>query len=103
MERSFARLFFLRNFANNDRAESARVGIELEPADYAWAAVTAVWIATHMASYELAARIPVVREIADKNLVRKLSKLLGSYGHPEYSINAETRGPAQAVTAAVGV
>ena len=40
MERSFAKLFFMRNFVDGDRRAAARVGIDITPVDYAWAAAT---------------------------------------------------------------
>jgi hypothetical protein len=95
MEHGFAKLIFLRNFANNDRAEAARYGIELSYVDYLWAAVTAVLVTTQMTTYGLAARVPFVRDIADERLVQKLHKLLESWGHAEYTTRSEAYRPVQ--------
>jgi hypothetical protein len=49
-----------------------------------------------MAAYAVAARIPVLRDAADRALVRKLTKQLASYGHAEFTTNADTYRPAHA-------
>jgi hypothetical protein len=95
MERSFAKLFFLRNFVDGDRQAAARIGIELTPVDYLWAAATTLWITSHMQAYNLAERIPFVRDIADQLLVQKLHKQLERYGHAEYTTHAERYRPPQ--------
>jgi hypothetical protein len=99
MERGFAKLIFLRNFANNDRAEAASYGIHLTLVDYLWAAVTAVLVTSQMTTYGLAARVPIVRDIADERLVQKLHKLLESWGHAEYTTRSEAYRPVQLATA----
>jgi hypothetical protein len=95
MERGFAKLFFLRNFVDGDRRAAARVGIDMESADYAWAVAAALWISSHMLAYGLAARVPVVRELADRRLVQKLRKQLARYGHAEYTTHSENYRSAQ--------
>ncbi len=95
MERSFAKLFFVRNFVDGDRRAAARVGIELSALDYLWAGATMVWIISHMQAYSLADRIPIVRDFADERLVQKLRKLLVRYGHAEYTTHGEHYRPAQ--------
>jgi hypothetical protein len=88
MERSFAKLFFLMNFADNDRRAAARVGIDVAPLDYAWAVATVAWIAPQMIAHHLAGRVPVLRELADRHLVHMLHKQLERYGHAEYVVRA---------------
>jgi hypothetical protein len=89
MERGFAKLFFLRNFSDNDRSAAARVGIEVTAVDYAWAAAAALWITAHMRAFQLAEHIPIVRDLADERLVQKLRQQLERYGHAEYKTQAE--------------
>jgi hypothetical protein len=93
MERGFAKLFFMRNFVGGDRSAAARVGIDVDTADYAWAIAAAAWIVSNMLAYGLAARIPVVREFADQRLVHKLRGLLVRYGHAEYMTHGERYRP----------
>lgn len=94
LERGFAKLFFMRNFADGDRRAAARMGVEIENADYAWAVVAALWVASHLLTYGAAARIPVVRDLADRSLVNKLRRQLASYGHAEYATHGERYRPA---------
>lgn len=89
MENSFSKLFFIRQFANGDRAEAARMGIEVSLVDYAWEAVTIAWIMSHVFAYECADRIPVVRDIADDMLVGKIVKQLEDYGPAEYTTRSD--------------
>ncbi|HEX6243415.1 MAG TPA: oxygenase MpaB family protein [Polyangiales bacterium] len=89
MERGFAKLFFLRNFADGDRRAAARAGIEVGGVDYAWAVAAALWIVSHMVAYGLAARVPLVRDLADRRLVSKLRRQLARYGHAEFQTHAE--------------
>jgi hypothetical protein len=89
MERSFAKLFFLKNFVDGDRNQAARVGIDVTPVDYVLGGATTMWIIAHMQAYSLADRIPLVRDLADQHLVQKLHKQLERYGHAEYVTHAE--------------
>jgi hypothetical protein len=89
MERSFAKLFFMRNFVDGDRHAAARVGIDITPVDYAWAAAAGLWITSHVQAYSLAERIPIVRDLADARLVQKLHAQLARYGHAEYATHGE--------------
>jgi hypothetical protein len=93
MERSFAKLFFMRNFADGDRAAAARVGIDITLADYAWATAALAWIVSHLRAYSLAERIPIVRDLADQRLVQKLRKQLEHYGHAEFTTHGESYRP----------
>jgi hypothetical protein len=100
MERGFAKWFFLQNFVGGDRSAASRAGIDIESADYAWAAAALVWIFSHVLAYDFAARIPVVRELADERLVEKLRRQLASYGHAEYTTHGERYRPAAQVALA---
>ena len=99
MERSFAKLFFVQNFSNKDRAAASRVGIDLNPLDYAVTVATALYLAAQMRTYDLASHIPVVRELADRRLVHKLIQQLALYGHAEFQSHAESYRPAQPAAA----
>lgn len=93
MERGFAKLFFVRNFVDGDRHAAARMGVDVTPWDYAWAAAATGWITAHMRAYELADRVPVVRDLADARLVHKLRKQLERFGHAEYTTHGERYRP----------
>ena len=99
MERSFAKLFFVRNFVDGDRQAAARVGIDITPLDYAVATATGLWITAHVRAYDLAERIPIVNDLADARLVHKLQKQLARFGHAEFTTHGERYRPMQAAVA----
>jgi hypothetical protein len=99
MERGFAKLFFVQNFANRDRAAAKRVGIDVSHLDYAVGLATALFLATQLRLFDWASRVPVVRDLADKHLVQKLIEQLGHYGHAEFASHAEAYRPVQLVAA----
>ncbi|MET0387786.1 MAG: oxygenase MpaB family protein [Polyangiales bacterium] len=99
MEHSFAKMFFLKNFANDDRAEAARLGVDVTRVDDVWATATGLWIASQIVAHELAMRVPGVRTLTDRRLVRMLLGQLQGYGHPEYATHAERYRPTQLAVA----
>ncbi len=96
LERAFAKLFFVKNVVRGGKPAAARVGIQIGLADRIGAAAAGILIAARMTPYAIAARIPVIRDVADRSLVRKLTKQLARYGHAEFKTNAETYRPAHA-------
>jgi hypothetical protein len=96
LEHGFAKVFFVSNFVHGDKKVAAGVGVTLGLSDYVGAAVAGVLLSSRMAVYSVAARIPVLRDAADRSLVRKLTKQLASYGHAEFTTNADTHRPALA-------
>jgi hypothetical protein len=96
LEHSFAKVFFVTNFMHKDKQAAARVGVSLGPTDYMGAAAAGMLLSARMAAYEVAAHVPVLRDAADRSLVHKLGKQLASYGHAEFTTNADTYRPADA-------
>ena len=96
LERGFAKAFFVANFAHGDKRVAARMGVRVDWVDYAAAAMAGVLIASRMTVYALAARLPMIRDAADRSLVRKLGKQLAAYGHAEFTTNAQHYRPAHA-------
>lgn len=101
MEHGFAKLFFVKNSARGDKRAAADVDVQLNLTDYLGGSMAAIWIAARMTAYEIATCIPVVRQAADRSLVRKLTRQLARYGHAEFRTNADTYRPAHSSTAAV--
>jgi hypothetical protein len=95
MERSFAKLFFVQNFVNRDRAAAKRVGIDVSYADYAVGVGTALLLTAQLRAFSFASHVPVLRDLADERLLDKLRELLVHYGHAEFSTHAEAYRPAQ--------
>ena len=93
LERGFAKCYFVMNFMRGDKQAAAKVGVQVGLADYVGAAAAGILIVSRMAAYTIAARIPVIRDAADRSLVRKLTKQLARYGHAEFTTNAETYRP----------
>jgi ER-bound oxygenase mpaB/B'/Rubber oxygenase, catalytic domain len=96
LERGFAKMFFVTNVTRGDRQRAAEIGVRLGVADYLGAIAAGLLIALRMSVYGLAARIPGLRDAADRSLVRKLTKQLASYGHAEFTTNGEKYRPAHA-------
>ncbi|MEI9985738.1 MAG: hypothetical protein WDN69_22690 [Aliidongia sp.] len=94
LEVGFAKLFFVRNFMRGDKKAAADVGVRLSLADYIGAATATLLITSRMAAYGLAARVPFLDDLADRALVRKLTKQLARYGDAEFTTNAEAYRPA---------
>jgi ER-bound oxygenase mpaB/B'/Rubber oxygenase, catalytic domain len=90
LERGFTRVYFVSNLMRGDKEAAAKAGVRVRLTDYLAAAATVVVIIATMAPYALAARTPVLRDAADRSLVRKLTKLLAQYGHAEFTANADT-------------
>jgi hypothetical protein len=86
VEASFSRVFFLKNFMNNDRAATAKVGVTVSGGDLALAGLAGLWIAATMTAYRLAARIPGLSAVADRRLIAKITGLLQHYGHAEFLV-----------------
>ncbi|OYQ26758.1 hypothetical protein CHU93_11610 [Sandarakinorhabdus cyanobacteriorum] len=99
VEISFSRVFFLKNFMNNDRAAAAAVGVRITAGDLALAGLAGLWIAATMTAYRLAARIPGLSALADQRLIRKIGGLLKHYGHAEFVVYEQRPANAQPAAA----
>jgi hypothetical protein len=96
LEHAFAKTYFVTNFMHGDKHAAASVGVKLGWADCIGAAAAGLLIACRMTVYAVAARIPVISDVADRSLVRKLTKQLSHYGHAEFTTNANAYRPAHA-------
>jgi hypothetical protein len=79
LERGYAKVYFVTNLMRGGKRASAKVGVQVGVTDYTAAAAAGILIATTMSAYELSARIPVIRDAADRSLVRKLTTQLKRY------------------------
>jgi hypothetical protein len=96
LERGFAKVFFATKLVRGGRSAAAKVGVEVGLADYVAAAAASILIACTMTAYAIAAHIPLIRDAADRSLVRKLTKQLERYGHADFTTNANAYHPAHA-------
>jgi hypothetical protein len=94
LEHGFAKMFFIANFMRGDKQAAAAMGVRLGVADYLGAAVAGILIEARMTAYAIAARLPAIRDAADRSLVRKLTRQLARYGHAEFTTNAAAYRPA---------
>jgi hypothetical protein len=94
MERGFSKLFFVTHSMRGNKHAAAGVGVRIGMADYLGAAAAAILITSTMTAHSIAAHIPVVGDVADRALVRKLIKQLARYGHAEFRTDAEAYRPA---------
>jgi uncharacterized membrane protein YjgN (DUF898 family) len=93
MERGFSKLFFIEKSLRGDKHAAAKVGVRLGVADYFGAVAAGILITSTMSAYALVARIPVISGVADRWIVRKLTKQLARYGHPQFRTNADAYHP----------
>jgi hypothetical protein len=95
MERGAAKMFFIKHFMAGDRDRAAQFGVRLTLSNKFAVACAGARIVTTMAAYRMASRIPLLRDIADRRLVRKLRHLLEAYGHAEFASDGAAYRPAQ--------
>ena len=79
LERGFSKLFFIKNSMRGSKKAAAQVGVRLSFVDYLSALATVVLAGAQMSAYDVAARIPWVRDAADRSLIRALTKQLERY------------------------
>lgn len=99
LEKRFARIVFLKHFLQGDKAASEAMGVHIGWRDYAAASVIVPMIATRMALYSTALRLPGLRGVADRRLSARIRKLLKRYGHAEFTTDAAAYRPAHTATA----
>jgi len=89
LERGCAKVFFVKNVVRGGKQAAASVGIQIGLADRIGAAAAGILIAARTTAYAIAGRIPGIRDVADRRLVRKLTRQLARYGHAKFTTNAE--------------
>jgi hypothetical protein len=98
VEPSVAKLFLLKNFLSGNRERAALLGVHIRPVDRLLAAIGLLSTVVPMMAYGVADRIPGLRDLADRLLVRKLTKLLSRYGHAEFTTDGSAYRPAATPT-----
>jgi hypothetical protein len=85
VETGFSKVFFRRVFLRGgDKYKAGMMGVEPTLRDYALFAAASAYVTPQLAASLALQRIPVVGDIADQFLVRRIKQLLKSYGHAEY-------------------
>jgi hypothetical protein len=102
LERSFARVFFMKVFLKGDAAAAAKVGVAITGKDRALFGITNFVIIVRMLAYGVADRIPGIRDWSDGRLISKLQQQLAGYGHAEFTTDAAAYRPARGEAVHVG-
>lgn len=100
IERRFSRIFFLLSFLGGDRRKAEAMGVKISALDWATFISCGLFIGARKAFYGIAGRIPGLRNATDRMLVRKIERLLDSYGHPAHTTDATQYKPAMVRQAA---
>lgn len=96
LERSVSRVFFVKAFLNGDTERADGVGVPVGRRDHLIYGATMLALAGRMTAYRVASRIPVLRHLADRRLVRRINRQLAGYGRAEFRSDAAHYRPATA-------
>tara|TARA_R110001592_G_scaffold363372_1_gene686110 strand:+ start:232525 stop:233853 length:1329 start_codon:yes stop_codon:yes gene_type:complete len=88
MEHGFSKYFFIRNFCEGKTARANALGIPYGVEDRLATAVTLSAILVSSTFYKLGMHIPGVDTLLDRRLIKRLAKLLDSYGHADFITDA---------------
>jgi len=89
MEKGFSKVFFFRVFlSNGNRSLAKKMQVEASPLDYLFFAMVSAYVLPRMIATRIAQRIPVVDNLVDQMLIKKINRLLVEYGHPEYTTDS---------------
>jgi hypothetical protein len=90
---SFGKRFFLAEYAGGDAERAAFFGVVISLKDRALILAAATLIASRMAAYGIAQKIPGLAQLADRRLVMRMKRHLVRYGHAEFVSDASTYQP----------
>jgi hypothetical protein len=96
LERGFTKASFVAAALHGDRRAAEAAGVRITLGDAAGAVTASGLIAVRMAPFAVAARVPGLRQIADRTLVREVARQLASYGHAEFATDASHYRPTAA-------
>lgn len=94
IERRFSKIFFLLSFLDGDKRRAAAMGVKITALDWATFISCGLFIGARKMFYGIAGRIPGLRNATDRMLVRKIERMLESYGHPAHTSDAAQYKPA---------
>ncbi|MEI6642662.1 MAG: oxygenase MpaB family protein [Novosphingobium sp.] len=99
-ERSFSKIYFLENFCDGKEARAREYGVDIEPGDRIRAGLVGARVMAGINAHRLARQLPVIDTLADRLLVGKLKRYLGTLGHAEFTTDASKYKPATATRTA---
>lgn len=94
LERSVSRVFFVKAFLSGDEERAAEVGVPVSRRDHLIYGATMLAAAGRMAAYRAASRLPGLRRLADRRLVRRIERQLAGYGRAEFTSDSAKYRPA---------
>ena len=94
LERSFSKIFFLLSFMNKDVKKAREIGVPIGAWDWTVFVMLSLFIGARKGVYALASAIPGMRGTMDRMMVRKIEKMLASYGHAAHTSDATNYRPA---------
>jgi len=94
IERRFSKIFFLQAFLGGDNAKAQTMGVKITATDWATFVACSLFIGMRKGLYGIACRLPGVAKVADRMLVRKLERMLASYGHAAHTTDSTAYRPA---------
>jgi hypothetical protein len=94
IERRFSKIFFLLSFLGGDRKKAAEMGVKITAGDWATFVACSLFIGARKGMYAIACRLPGISKMADRILVKKLERMLESYGHAAHTTDATQYKPA---------
>jgi hypothetical protein len=94
IERRFSKIFFLLSFLGGDSRKAKAMGVKIGAGDWVVFLSCSAFILARKGFYALAARTPGLRKATDRMLVRKIERLLESYGHAAHTTDASQYRPA---------
>lgn len=94
VESGFTRVFFVKSFANGDRAKARTMGVTVSAKDKLCFGVAAGVTAVRFGLYALAGKLPGLSELADRRLVAMIRRQLDDLGKAHFTTDASTYKPA---------
>ena len=94
IERRFSKIFFLLSFLGGDKKKAADMGVKIGALDWATFIACSLFIGARKGFYALGGAIPGLRGATDRMLVKKIERMLDSYGHPAHTTDATQYKPA---------
>jgi hypothetical protein len=93
LERSFSKIFFLLSFMNKDVKKARSIGVPIGAWDWTVFVALSLFIGARKGLYALGSAIPGMRGMVDRMMVRKIEKMLASYGHAAHQSDAANYRP----------
>lgn len=88
VEKSWSKVAFAKAFCKGDRADAARMGVDVSRADQVRVSVTAPFVLGRLALATRASRSPLLAGLTDRYAMSVLRRRLRSFGVPEFTTDA---------------